>query len=180
MQSDLIQRLRVALPQLHSWIDQYLTEHELQARSVSSYGWKRLAMCYPPELLEHAKVVAVERVPFPPVDKFGLPEFASHQQRLFDGITFKNTFFVRKDRQSEGLYFHELVHVVQWERLGPDNFLLAYGIGLARLGYENSPLEQMAYELQRMFDSGTLPARPLIPFIQEITDAVWSHPQQSL
>jgi hypothetical protein len=48
-------------------------------------------------------------------DATGLTEFASLERRAFDGITFRNTFFVVKGRESEALYFHELVHVVQWE-----------------------------------------------------------------
>jgi hypothetical protein len=180
MQSDLIQRLRTALPQVRSWIDDYIDANSRKARPVSAYGWTRLPKCYPADLLDRAKVVTVDRTPFPPVDRFGLPEFAAHQNRSFDGITFKDTFFVREDRQSEGLHFHELVHVVQWARLGPDNFLFAYAVGLAQLGYENSPLEQMAYGFQEQFERGTLPNRPLVPFIEEITDHVWSHAQQFL
>jgi len=34
--------------------------------------------------------------------------------------------------------------VVQWSRLGTDNFLLAYGLGLFSFKYAQSPLEQMA------------------------------------
>jgi hypothetical protein len=145
MQSDLVQRLRAALPQVRSWIDEYLEANSSRARPVSSYDW-----------------------------------FAAHQNRSFDGITFKDTFFVREDRQSESLHFHELVHVVQWARLGPDKFLLAYAVGLAQLGYEKSPLEQMAYDLQAQFEGGKLPNKPLVPLIEETTDHVWSHAQQFL
>ena len=53
-----------------------------------------------------------------------------------------------------GRHFHELVHVVQWEHLGPEKFLLAYGAGLVRFGYERSPLEQMAYVFQANFERG--------------------------
>ena len=35
---------------------------------------------------------------------------------------------------TESLCCHELVHVVQWDRLGVDRFLLAYGIGLVQSG----------------------------------------------
>ncbi len=173
MQDDIIRRFHTALPDVRQWIDQLLDAHADRARAVSTLGFTRLSTCFLPELLERAKVVTVERVPFPPVDQFGLPELAAMQQRLFDGITFKDTFSLRQGHTSESLHFHELVHVVQWARLGVDAFLLAYGLGLHQFGYEGSPLEQMAYTLQRGFDLGALP-QDLLCVIEQGTDAIWN------
>jgi hypothetical protein len=173
MQHDIIGRFHTALPRVRQWIDQLLVAHADRARAVSTLGFTRLYTCFPRELLERAKVVTVERVPFPPVDQFGLPELAFMQQMSFAGITFRDTFFLRQGRTSEELHFHELVHVVQWARLGIDSFLLAYGLGLLRFGYDRSPLEQMAYTLQRDFKLGTLP-RELVRVIEEGTDAIWN------
>lgn len=170
---DLIRRFRVALPKVREWINQYMAAHVDLARPVSSLGFERLATCYPGGLLDSAKVVWVDRVQFPPVDKFGLPEFSGMLQMPFDGITFKDTFFLRKGLQSESIHFHEMVHVVQWAKLGVDNFLLAYGLGLAQSGYEQSPLEAMAYTLQHQFDSGVA-LQDLQKVIEEQTDAIWS------
>jgi len=88
------------------------------------------------------------------------------------GITFKDTFFIQQGQASESLYFHEMVHIVQWARLGVDNFLLAYRIGLLQFGYEQSPLERMAYELQSKFDNGNLP-QDLVDVIEVRTDDIW-------
>jgi len=115
----------------------------------------------------------VPRVPSPPVDRFGLPELAAVEQMSFAGITFIDTFFLRHDQASESLHFHELVHVVHWDRFGVDNTLLAYGAGLVRFGYEQSPLEQLAYSLQWSFDNGTLP-RNLVGVIETRTNAIWA------
>jgi hypothetical protein len=178
MPDDIIRRFHAALPQVGAWIDQYIQMHAADARQVSTLGFKRLSLCYPKDLLERAKVVSVDRVPYPPVESFGLPEFASMQQMAFAGITFKDTFFIQRGRESdELLHFHELVHVVQWKRLGVDRFLLAYGLGLHRFGYEQSPLEAMAYGLQNGFESGTLSA-DLVQTIEHATDAVWSQAAQ--
>ena len=133
MQDDIIHRLPAALPGIRQWIDEFLNDHAERARAVSTLGFTRLSTCFPQELLERAKVVTVPRVPFPPVDRFGLPELAPVQQMSFAGITFKDTLFLQDGQTSESLHFHELVHVVQWARLGVDNFLLAYGIGLVQL-----------------------------------------------
>ena len=173
IQADIIRRFHTALPQVRGWIDQFLDAHADSTRPVSALGFTRLSTCFPRELLERAKVVSVARVPFPPVEQFGLPEFAPMQQMAFDGITFKDTFFLQQGRASETLHFHELVHVVQWSRLGVDNFLLAYGLGLFSFGYAQSPLEQMAYTLQRSFELGTLPQQ-LVCVIEQGTDAIWN------
>ena len=170
--ADVIRRLYAALPQVRAWIDQLLETHSANARKVSTLGFNRLASCYPADLLERARVVSVERTPFPPVSQFGLPEFAHLQGRQFEGITFKNTFFVVKGREFESLHFHELVHVVQWSRLGVDNFLISYGLGLHQFGYEQSPLEQMAYSLQDLFERGSVP-NDLVRVIESGTDRVW-------
>ncbi len=171
--NDIIQRLHAALPEVRMWIDEFLGKHAEQAREVSTLGFTQLATCFPQEFLERTKVVIVSRVPFPPVDSMGLPEFAYMQQRAFDGITFKDTFFLQQDKASESLHFHELVHVVQWARLGIDNFLLAYGVGLSQFGYEQSPLEKMAYTLQGSFEDGR-PPQELLHLIETCTDEIWT------
>ncbi len=173
MQGDLIRRFHAALPEVRQWIDELLDEHRGRARAVNSLGCERLPACFPPELLERAKAVTLPRVPFPPIDRFGLPELAPVQQMSFAGITFKDTCFLLEDRASESLYFHELVHVVQWARLGVDNFLLAYGIGLIQFGYNQSPLEQLAYTLERSFEDGS-PPKDLVRFIETRTDDIWA------
>lgn len=169
---DLIHRFGAALPEIRQWIDRLLDEYKDRGRTVGDLGFTRLAGCFSQKLLDRAKVVAVERVPFPPLDRFGLPELAGMQNAALAGITFKDTFFLLKGPPSENVCFHELVHVVQWARLGVDNFLVAYGIGLLRFGYYACPLEQIAYALERDFKHGTLPVN-LERFIERRTDAVW-------
>jgi hypothetical protein len=173
MQHDIIKRFHTTLPKIRHWIDQLFDDYADRARTVDTLGFTRLPVCFSQELLKHAKAVTVERVPFPPVDQFGLPELSDMQKMSFDGITFRDTFFLRQGRLSENLYFHELVHVVQWARLGVDNFLMAYGLGLLQFGYHRCPLEQMAYALEREFEHGTLPGE-LERIIEKRTDAIWS------
>ncbi len=170
---EVIRRLHIALPQVREWICQYIEAHAPDARPVRSLGFPRLAAHFPDELLESTKVVSVDRVQFPPASKFGLPEFDQMQQISFAGITFKDTFFIQRGQESETLHFHELVHIVQWARLGVDNFLFAYALGLLQFGYEQSPLEAMAYTLQRQFEAGTAP-NGLVPVIEQSTDAIWN------
>jgi len=66
-----------------------------------------------------------------------------------------HTIFVKRARANdEELYFHELIHVVQWRLLGAEFFLAMYAAGLEKFGYRDSPLEKMAYDAQDMFARG--------------------------
>jgi hypothetical protein len=89
----------------------------------------------------------------------GLPEFAEFENGSYEGITYLNTYFVQASvAASESLHFHELVHVVQWQHLGADRFLVAYALGhLMAGGYRANPLEVMAYDLQARFDQNAAP-----------------------
>ena len=154
-----VESLQPKLPLIIRWIDGTLAAHVKNARPVASFDFRRLPAFYSTPLLASAKVVAVERVPVPPLSAIGLPEFGEFEQGNYRGITFKDTYFVQATQVgSESLHFHELVHVVQWAHLGVEKFLLAYAAGLAMNGYRNSPLEAMAYNLQDYFDQNGQPA----------------------
>ena len=67
-------------------------------------------------------------------------------------ITFLDTYFIHPNAAAdESVHFHELVHVIQWQTLGPKEFLLLYAAGLVELGHSESPLEKMAYAHQQRF-----------------------------
>ncbi|HEY3785050.1 MAG TPA: hypothetical protein VGL55_07220 [Steroidobacteraceae bacterium] len=179
MATDIIPRLYKALPQAKAWIDRFLAAHESTAQPMGALGSPRLAACFPSAFLERSKVVLVDRVTFPPVESFGLSEFAPLHQMDFEGITCKDTIFVRRDRKYDGLYFHELVHVAQWARLGVDDFLLIYALGLAQQSYRHTPLENLAYNLQAKFEAGTLQS-DVIGQIEHLTDQVSADARQFL
>jgi hypothetical protein len=172
--TDLIHKFQSSLPAVQEWIDKTLEEHRPNAVSVSSLSSPRIGKVFPRDLLARAQVVVVTgKVPFPPLTQMGLTEFTQLENMLMAGITYKDTFFVSHLHQTESLYFHELVHVIQWERLGFYNFLLTYGVGLIQFGYRDCPLERMAYSLQSGFDRGVLPEN-ILNIIQQRTDAIWN------
>lgn len=169
---ELIRKLHSALPAVTEWIENILEENKPHAVSVISRSFPRLNKLFPPELLTRAKVVPVTgRVPFPPLSRMGLPEFKQMEEMAMAGITYKDTFFISHLHQTESLHFHELVHVIQWERMGFNKFLLAYAAGLLQFGYLDSPLEKMAYALQTFFDQGALPAN-IVELIQQGADSL--------
>lgn len=85
---------------------------------------------------------------------------------VMGGITFEDTIllserYLEEHELSPGLLFHELVHVVQYRRLGVAEFVTRYVRGWAENGYEYRaiPLEQDAYELQARYERS-----PMQPF----------------
>jgi hypothetical protein len=169
--TDIFQRLQSALPRVEVWIDRLLEQNEVVAARVNSLNFTRLPLYWPDDLLNRARVVITTPVPFPPVAQYGVSEFAPMMLNTA-GITFRDMFFIDRSAQtSEGTHFHELVHVVQWNVLGSSDFLLTYAVGLMQCGYENSPLERMAFDLQGKFERG----EP----IPRITDTIERHAFQA-
>jgi hypothetical protein len=82
----------------------------------------------------------------------GLDRFAAFEQGNFRGVTYLDRYFIERTVVTEeALHFHELIHAIEWRLLGPERFLRAYADGLDEFGYENSPLEKMAYEAEATF-----------------------------
>ena len=151
------EQFELAWPRVTRWITQLLADHALEARQVGELGFRRLPRYFSCELLA-AKVVLVDRVPVPPLTALGIPDFDDFESMQAAGITYLDTFFVdRRCAADESLHFHEMIHVIQWQVLGPKGFLAAYADGLARFGYRDSPLEVMAYDLQARFDTESAP-----------------------
>jgi hypothetical protein len=151
---DLLQRLQRALPQVEQWIDELRARHLPESIRASDVGFPRLATYFPTPLLEGVHVTSVDKIPFPPVAASSLPEFESLANMPMAGITFGDMYFVRPSYSSEGVHFHELVHTVQWSTLGVREFLLTYALGIVQYGYERSPLEAIAFDLQARFKQG--------------------------
>ncbi len=153
-----IQSLQLKLPEMRRWVEQTVATHRTEARSVASYGFPRLGQFYRGEMLALAKVVALPRVPVPPLTNLGIPGFAEFERLDSLGITYLDTYFVQTDSsRHEWLHFHELVHVIQWQLLGPNRFLMAYAVGHLLFGYNKNPLEMMAYDLQGRFQKQAAP-----------------------
>jgi hypothetical protein len=173
-QLDLIRKFHSTLPIVREWIEKELEKNRPNVVPVISLAFPRLNKVFPLDLLKKAQVVVVSgKVPFPPLSRMGLSEFAQMENMPVAGVTYKDTFFISQPYGTESLHFHELVHIIQWERLGVDNFLLAYGVGLMQFGYRDSPLEKMAHSLQIGFDHETLTVNT-VETIQHRTDAIWT------
>src|SRR5271166_896945 len=133
------EEFRTLYPHVIDWIQQTLDAHAKEAKTVASLGFPRLSRHFSTELLTSTKVVVIDRVPLPPLSSIGLSRFAEFERGDYDGVTYLDTFFVkRRSAAAERLHFHELIHVVQWRLLGPETFLAAYAAGLETFGYRDS------------------------------------------
>jgi len=157
------------LPKLRNteiaWIVEQVAQYIQQkretyrGRAVPLDGNQRLAMqpFFPSSALDSARVLALvgERVGNPPFyaqlvqmgfSPADLPDFAH-----MAAITFVDTV-VSHEPFTDRLLFHELVHVVQYEKLGLEGFANKYVRGFLSGGsYHGIPLEMNAYELDARF-----------------------------
>jgi len=121
---------------------------EEQMASMNRFFRPDLLMATRLVVLTHTRV---QNPPFyPQLAALGfadLPDF-----RHMAAITFHDVV-VSHQAFSQGLLFHELVHVEQYRQLGIDRFAELYVRGfLAGGGYDGIPLEINAYELGERFE----------------------------
>jgi hypothetical protein len=147
------EEFRTAYPKLQVWIQNTLAFYEKNAQPIASMHFVRLPLYFDHSLLETAKFIAVDQLPMPPLSAMGLSRFAAFEHGNFNGVTYLDRYFIKRTLVTEeALHFHELIHVIQWRLLGPEGFLAAYANGLDEYGYENSPLEKMAYDAEALFE----------------------------
>jgi hypothetical protein len=146
------EEFRIAYPKVQAWIQKTLAAYEKDAQPIASMHFARLPLYFDYDLLETVKFIPVDQVPMPPLSAMGLDRFAAFEQGNFHGVTYLDRYFIKWTVVTEeALHFHELIHVIQWRLLGPEGFLRAYANGLDEFGYENSPLEKMAYDAEASF-----------------------------
>jgi hypothetical protein len=146
------EEFRIAYPKVQAWIQETLAAHEKDAQPIASMNFLRLPLYFNYVLLETAKFIPIDRVPMPPLSAMGLGRFAAFEQGDFHGVTYLDRYFIKRTVVTEEpIHFHELIHVIQWRLLGAEGFLRAYANGLDEFGYENSPLEKMAYDAEASF-----------------------------
>ncbi|MBU3917653.1 hypothetical protein KKA14_19160 [bacterium] len=172
--AEIFNRVFDAIPLFIHWMNHVLESNQKNATPIIDLGFKKINIVFPTPLLKRAKVVIVMgNTPFPPLSEIGLHESYDMERMPIAGITYKDTYFVTQNHHTESLCFHEMIHVLQWDKLGVERFLLAYGIGLARFGYDQNPFEKMAHTYQRKLDTNALPMNFLKLVRQEI-DTIWN------
>ena len=145
-------------PLIFDWIQGTLSVHAERAQTVASLGFKRIPRYFHRDILTKTRVVYLPAVPIPPLGAMGFGQFSEFENMDVGGIVFLDLIILRYQmRGNEAQHFHELVHVVQWQFLGPKRFVEAYANGMELNGYRGAPLEAMAYTLANVFRKGDVP-----------------------
>lgn len=155
-----------------AWVIQQVAEYIEQQRQtyrgrvvpLDCHQRSTMQPFFPAATLDSARVVVLtgERVVNPPfygqLVQMGFKPAALPNLSCMAGITFVDTV-VSHEAFTERLLFHELVHAVQYEKLGLPQFAAKYVRGFLSGGsYEAIPLEMNAYELDARF--ATAPTKP--------------------
>ncbi|WP_422463601.1 hypothetical protein [Endozoicomonas sp. ALB115] len=145
------------LNQLEQWIETTLTESAPQ-RTPCTTLLPYFSGFYSPELLQESYFVIVENLPIPDFPELRDQGLGGFLDMDIQGITYKNTYFIKKGfEQKLRLHFHELVHVLQWRYFGSREFINRYIDEIQQFGYDNAPLERMAYSLEDKFTTSNRP-----------------------
>ena len=151
------EQLEWVIQQVAEYIERQRQTYRSGAVSLNAAQKAAMQPFFLPSTLESARVLVLtgERVGNPPFyralvqvgfDAGALPNFS-----LMAAITFVDTV-VSHESFTDGLLFHELVHVVQYEKLGLERFADKYVRGYLSGGsYDGIPLEMNAYELDARF-----------------------------
>lgn len=145
------------LDKINGWIDQTLEDYSNAKVSCERFA-SHFNGFYPPAFLATSYYVAVPQLPKPDFPELRQAGFGSLIDRDVNGITYKNTYFIKEGKENRlKLHFHELVHVLQWQTLGATGFINRYMEEILRFGYEDAPLEKMAFALEEHFVKGGAP-----------------------
>lgn len=147
-----LEQLRQILPPAIVWAKDYekWVEQNGQGLQPEELTIARRAGVANPERI---RVAVVPRIPRP---DDGILAAANDEIGLITdrtgGLTLNYGILIREDCSSDlALFFHEFVHVAQYERLGGfEGFLPQYLEQCATVGYQNAPLEREAVETTRL------------------------------
>lgn len=110
---------------------------------------------FPEDFLARSYYVVVPQIPMPAyqwLEEHGLHSLFDHD---LAGLTLDNTYYLLPSvADNLRVHFHELVHVAQWQHFGVEGFINRYLEELKTYGYEEMPLERMAYDLDRAYSQG--------------------------
>ena len=140
------------------YISDQRTKYFPHGQALSGEHLTAFTPFFPATVLRRARVLELkgERVGDPAffgvVKMMGirnLPSFREMAAITFDDVIVSHEAFTPR------LLFHELVHVTQYAQLGVDGFAKKYVDGFLKGGgYDDIPLEKMAYALEAKFAGG--------------------------
>ena len=145
--------INAIIQQVLAQIDPILTEHESQKIPLLDFlkqrNWLYLASFFSKKIREQTYIVLTKGA----IPSFHIPMLPPSANNPEDaiGITLKDTIFIQQKHCADFIVFHELIHIIQWNALGPEAFVRTYGLYLLLQGYHNHPLEEIAYSWEKRF-----------------------------
>lgn len=153
------------------WVVSQRNLHRPSARKLTEAEIARFFFFFEPRILDLARIKIFPCIRNPgfyskleDMKLTGLPDFTTAA-----GITFIDTILISEQgleaHSALGpLIFHELVHVVQYDVLGVDEFIKCYVQGWARGGFDyySIPLEMESYNLQRRYEKDSRQGFPVL------------------
>lgn len=141
------------------WVQSQRDAHRPVARPLDDREVDALERFFGPAIMNLASLRVVPHISNPPFYPVllasGIPVIDFSQG---SGITFIDTILISAESTLPGpvplsLVFHELVHVVQYDLVGVDEFVSRYVKGwFARGPYAAIPIERQAYDLQARYE----------------------------
>ena len=164
-------QFKVLLSNTQKWIGHTLAAHKAQMEPVAAAQLERLNQYYPKTVLQRVQRVIVDRCPIPPLAVTGIPQLVEIENWDIKGIPWVNTIFIRRDLANwPAVHFHELLHIIQWEKLGTERYLTAWAVGTLTRGYRDNPLEEMAFRHQLRFETDKTPYDVISEVTAEIAE----------
>lgn len=153
--------------EITAWIHSTNQQFEAQRQSCSEFK-ELFAGYFPEEFLTRSFYVVMDQIPLPPKDLLEAGNLVDLFGRQLEGLTLDDTYYLLPTAADNlQIHFHELVHVAQWQHLGVEGFLARYLNELNSYGYNEMPLERMAYELDARYLAGR-PVVEVLPMVQAL------------
>jgi hypothetical protein len=166
---DMNQLLALLITQGQQWIREQRRAYRIRGRKLPESAIAQFSPFFEESLLQQVHLVWVPALENPKFLEAHRATFADKGLPLLDftsfaGITYIDTILLVEEfpeADFDATLFHELVHAVQYELLGPEKFVELYLLGWINQGFNYAaiPLEMDTYELQNRFE-----AEPGLPF----------------
>jgi hypothetical protein len=160
---DMNQLLALLIGQGQKWIKEQRLVYRPLGKVLPEPTVARLSPYFDPALLKKVHLLMVPALENPDFLEDYRASFADKGLPLLDfsgfsGITLVDTILLVDGfpgADPTATLFHELVHAVQYELLGPEKFVELYILGWVNQGFNYAaiPLEMDAYELQNRFEA---------------------------
>ncbi len=166
---DMNQLIALLIGQGQGWIKEQRQVFRPLGRALPDTAIAQFSLYFEEQLLQKVRLVTVPALENPGFLDNYQSVLAEKAIPMLDfsamaGITFVDTILLVDrylDESATALIFHELVHAVQYELLGPEKFVELYILGWVNQGFNYAaiPLEMDAFELQNRYE-----ADPTQPF----------------